>query len=207
LGEKATNLFFNKIKSPAISFYYRGEKVTFPVPVYTNFVRLEAVPVAGGDQITVDLRQRDNDHQADNASAFGKMIKVNAVFQAYSDPSLEAPFEITYLSSTTEATSTAGVPGFKNTPSDSNDPYKKYSMDFGVAKYGTTPWGVANSVKNGATKAVKVYYASPLGATVATRQSYPTITVDSKTYPHPASTINERTRNASVMVEWTNVPQ
>jgi hypothetical protein len=190
LGTPVANRPFTRLREPQIGFYYRGERAWHPVPVYTSFARLNVEILAGGEQITVDMRKRDNDHYGMSAAEFAKLLKVEAIFTAYSNPELEAPFTITYDDGTASP-GNLGVPAHQG----------RYSMDFGVAKDGASPWGVAGGVKNNATKAVKIYYANLLGSQKPNGASA-TTPVNAGAAP-----ITSRVRNTSVVVEWTNVPQ
>jgi len=187
LGTADPSLIYTKIKNPQIGFYYRGEWAFLSKPVFTKLARLEAVPKAGGDQITVDLKPQDNDHQSVDADAFGKLVTVKAWFTAYSDPDLEQDFTVGFWGSGDVTDITIAGEG---APTKAD----KYSMDFGKADtiYGTTSkgWGVASTAKSGATKAVKFNYASP---TVS--------------FTTAGSQITGTKKSTSLVVEWLNVPK
>jgi len=178
---KGTPKAYTKNAAPEIGFYYRGEYAYFPVPVYTTFVRVDIKINDGGEQVEADLRKMDNDYQNTTAAEFGKLITVNAIFTAYAYPDAEeGEYKVSYEGGTNSGNMTQGVPSNKD----------RYSMDFGQAKISATDataWGQAMNAKNGAVKAVKVYYAN-------------------QALSDGINAITSRVRNNSVPVLWTNVP-
>jgi hypothetical protein len=84
--------FFNN-RDPKITYYYRGHRLDWTVPVLTRFQSLSVTP----ESLEVNMRRRDNDFRlATDAVAFADMITVTATFSAFSDPAVTGDVVLTY---------------------------------------------------------------------------------------------------------------
>jgi hypothetical protein len=187
VGEPVGKQTYRKVTTPQISYYYRGRTCFQDVPVYTTYQRLNVEILAGGDQITIDMTQTDNDYQGMTMTSFAKLLKVSAVFTsptAEEEAELVLKFKDVYSN-----TAVLGDGGVDSTVTmEPDDLYRNfYSMDFGIPS-GASAWGKSANVKNNATKAVRINYYSE----------------DPTSDPWMAG-ITSRRRYANVVAEWINV--
>jgi hypothetical protein len=188
LGVKEASRTFRKIPSPQIGFYYRGRRCYYDVPVYTTYQRLNVEILAGGDQITIDMTQTDNDYQGMTMASFAKLLKVSAVFTS---PTVEEEAELVlgFKEAYSDTEPEGGLGVDSTVTMEGGDLYRSfYSMNFGIPN-GPDAWGISSTVKNNGTKAVRINYYN----------QEPDPTDDAQVG------ITARRRYANVAAEWINV--
>jgi hypothetical protein len=134
-GNKQANsnkpIAFASNRTPEITINYRGAEQKLKMPVYNRYGGVTPEPI-DGNQITVNMKLRDNDVAGMNATEFSKKVLVTASFTASSDATLEAKkvtlkFDETLYDNITYTLTSAPLVG-----NDAGDEkYLYYSMNFG----------------------------------------------------------------------------
>ena len=97
--------FFNN-RTPRITYYYRGHRLDYAVPVLTRFISLN-VDFAG-DVIDVNAQRSENDFRVGmDANAFARLLTVTATYSAFADANVTADLVLTY----SHWLAASGVPG------------------------------------------------------------------------------------------------